>query len=339
VDEKSTRHSQAAQPMRIMVTGASGFTGRYLVERLRAGGHTAIETVGSRGEPEAEPETPTRLRLDITSPDACRRAIDHARPDYVVHLAGISFVGHGDPRDFYRVNVTGTLNLLEACAQVGHTPRKLLIASSANVYGNVTSDAIDETFPLRPVNHYAASKAAMEKMVRTWFDRLPILIVRPFNYTGRRQTSNFLVPKIIEHFARREPSIELGNLDVARDFSDVRYVASVYEALLDSQVAAQTVNICTGTPYSLRDILSKASDLTGHELEIRANPAFVRQTDVKTLVGSPAKLRSLVPAVESIPFIDTLRWMLAAPEGSGNRAASPIRDGEPPPHPYTTMAH
>jgi nucleoside-diphosphate-sugar epimerase len=129
---------------------------------------------------------------------------------------------------------------------------------------------------------------------------------------GRGQAPNFLVPKIVGHFARREASIELGNLDVARDFSDVRYVANAYEALLDSDVAGEIVNVCTGTPYTLRNILSAASDLTGHELEIRVNPAFVRQTDVKILAGSPAKLRSLVPEVESIPFIDTLRWMLTA---------------------------
>jgi nucleoside-diphosphate-sugar epimerase len=298
----------AKPPIRTLVTGASGFTGRYLVEKLLGRGHTVIETTASRDEPEA----PTRLRLDITSPEACRRVIETARPDYIVHLAAISFVGHSDPLDFYRVNVLGTLNLLEACDAVGHTPRKVLIASSANVYGNVTGDAIDESFPLTPVNHYAASKAAMEAMVRTWFERLPILIVRPFNYTGRGQASNFLVPKIVEHFARRAPSIELGNIDVARDFSDVRYVASAYEALLDSDTASETVNVCTGTPYTLRSILSAASELTGHEIEVRINSAFVRKTDVKVLAGSPAKLRTLVPAVESIPFIETLRWMLAA---------------------------
>ncbi|MDR6423188.1 GDP-mannose 4,6-dehydratase [Paraburkholderia phenoliruptrix] len=298
----------AKQPVRTLVTGASGFTGRYLVDNLLDRGHTVIETFAGRDEG----ETPTRLRLDITSPENCRRVIEAVRPDYIVHLAAISFVGHDDPLDFYRVNVIGTLNLLEACAATGHTPRKVLIASSANVYGNVTSDAIDETFPLTPVNHYAASKAAMETMVHTWFDRLPILIVRPFNYTGRGQASNFLVPKIVEHFARREPSIELGNIDVARDFSDVRYVARAYEALLDSDATAETVNVCTGTPYTLREILSAASDLTGHKLQVHVNPAFVRQTDVKVLAGSPAKLRSLVPEVRAIPFIDTLRWMLAA---------------------------
>ncbi|WP_029971043.1 GDP-mannose 4,6-dehydratase [Paraburkholderia graminis] len=300
--------SHAKQPVRTLVTGASGFTGRYLVENLAGRGHTVIETFAGHDEP----ETATRLRLDITSPENCRHVMETVRPDYIVHLAAISFVGHDDPLDFYRVNVIGTLNLLEACAATGHTPRKVLIASSANVYGNVTSDAIDESFPLTPVNHYAASKAAMETMVHTWFERLPILIARPFNYTGRGQASNFLVPKIVEHFARREPSIELGNLDVARDFSDVRYVARAYEALLTSHAAGETVNVCTGTPYTLREILSAASDMTGHKLQVHINPAFVRQTDVKVLAGSPAKLRSLVPEVQAIPFMDTLRWMLAA---------------------------
>jgi len=308
VNGESMSYSHAGQPVRTLVTGAGGFTGRYLVDNLRERGHTVIETFAGRDEE----QTPTRLRLDITSPENCRRVIETVRPDYIVHLAAISFVGHDDPLDFYRVNVLGTLNLLEACAATGHTPRKALIASSANVYGNVTSDAIDESFPLTPVNHYAASKAAMETMVHTWFDRLPILIVRPFNYTGRGQAPNFLVPKIVGHFARREPSIELGNIDVARDFSDVRYVVRAYEALLRSDATSETVNICTGTPYTLREILSAASDLTGHKLQVNINPEFVRQTDVKVLAGSPAKLRALVPQVQAIPFMDTLRWMLAA---------------------------
>jgi GDP-6-deoxy-D-talose 4-dehydrogenase len=293
---------------RTLVTGASGFTGAWLIGNLLASGHAVTETVAGQ----SAPETPSRRRLDITSPEQCRRVIDEVRPAYIVHLAAISFVGHDDPIDFYRVNVLGTLNLLQACADVGHTPRKMLIASSANVYGNVTSDAIDESFPAAPVNHYAASKAAMESMARTWFDRLPILIARPFNYTGRGQTSNFLVPKIVEHFARRESEISLGNIDVARDFSDVRYVVRAYEALLDSAAVGETVNVCTGQPYTLREILAMASEITGHELEIRVNPALVRQTDVKVLVGSPAKLRKLVPEVEAIGFRQTLEWMLAA---------------------------
>jgi GDP-6-deoxy-D-talose 4-dehydrogenase len=305
---KPAPHVHAGRLTRTLVTGASGFTGSWLIGNLLASGHAVTETVGGQ----SATETPSRRRLDITSLEQCRKVIDEVRPDYIVHLAAISFVGHDDALDFYRVNVLGTLNLLQACADIGHTPRKVLIASSANVYGNVTSDAIDESFPVAPVNHYAASKAAMESMVRTWFDRLPVLIVRPFNYTGRGQTSNFLVPKIVEHFARRAPEISLGNIDVARDFSDVRYVVRAYEALLDSDAVGETVNVCTGQPYTLREILAMASALTGHELDIRINPAFVRQTDVKVLAGSPAKLRRLVPEVGAIDFRETLQWMLAA---------------------------
>jgi GDP-6-deoxy-D-talose 4-dehydrogenase len=116
----------------------------------------------------------------------------------------------------------------------------------------------------------------------------------------------------VEHFARREPEISLGNIDVARDFSDVRYVVRAYEALLDSSAVGETVNVCTGQPYTLREILAMASEITGHDLQIQVNPAFVRQTDVKMLAGSPAKLRKLVPEVEAIGFRDTLQWMLAA---------------------------
>lgn len=309
VNGETTKPAKHAERLtRTLVTGASGFTGAWLISNLLANGHAVTETVAGQ----SATETPSRRRLDITSLEQCRRVIDEVRPDYIVHLAAISFVGHDDALDFYRVNVLGTLNLLQACADVGHTPRKILIASSANVYGNVTSDAIDETFPVAPVNHYAASKGAMESMVRTWSDRLPVLIARPFNYTGRGQTSNFLVPKIVEHFARRKPEIELGNIDVARDFSDVRYVVRAYEALLDSDAVGETVNVCTGQPYTLREILTMASELTGHELEIRVNPAFVRQTDVKMLAGSPARLRRLVPEVEAIDFRQTLEWMLAA---------------------------
>jgi GDP-6-deoxy-D-talose 4-dehydrogenase len=309
VSGETTKPAKFAERLtRTLVTGANGFTGAWLVSNLLASGHAVTETVAEQGVT----ETPSRRRLDITSPEECRRVIDEVRPHYIVHLAAISFVAHNDPLDFYRVNVLGTLNLLQACADVGHTPDKVLIASSANVYGNVTSDAIDESFPLAPVNHYAASKVSMEALARTWFDRLPIVITRPFNYTGRGQSASFLVPKIVEHFARREPEVSLGNIDVARDFSDVRYVVRAYEALLTSAAVGETVNICTGTPYTLREILAMASEISGHQLEIRIDPAFVRQTDVKVLVGSPAKLRGLVPGLEAVGFRETLGWMLAA---------------------------
>jgi nucleoside-diphosphate-sugar epimerase len=238
--------------------------------------------------------------------------MEKVRPDYLVHLAAISFVHHADAEAFYRVNVIGTLNLLQAMADAQLSPKKVLTASSANVYGNATEGVIAETQPPQPVNHYACSKLAMEYMVRTWGDRFPIVVTRPFNYTGVGQEPHFLVPKIVSHFVQRAPLIELGNLDVERDFSDVRMVAGAYRGLLEQECAGQVVNVCSGTPYSLRSIIEMMQSIAGYEIDVRVNPAFVRQSEVKTLVGSGDKLRSLVGQTKHIPLDETLRWMYEA---------------------------
>ncbi len=288
---------------RVLLTGANGFTGAYMRTELEAAGFSVIGAVV--GAPRGLHE----IALDITSLDNCRAVMETVRPDYLVHLAAISFVHHADANAFYRVNVIGTLNLLQALADAAIVPRRILIASSANIYGNTTGGVITEMQLPQPVNHYATSKLAMECMVRTWFDRLPIVITRPFNYTGVGQESHFLVPKIISHFAQRAPVIELGNLDVERDFSDVRMVVSAYHGLLERECNGEVVNVCSGIAYSLRDILTMVEEIAGYQIEIRINPAFVRQSEVKTLIGSAAKLRALLGALPSVPLRDTLQWM------------------------------
>ncbi|CAG2128603.1 GDP-6-deoxy-D-talose 4-dehydrogenase [Cupriavidus yeoncheonensis] len=293
--------------MRAMLTGARGFTGRYLSDALQQAGIAVVKTCA-----DVEGGGVGDVALDITDIEQCRRVIDEYRPNYIAHLAAISFVAHEDALAFYRVNVLGTLNLLQACADVGHEPAKILVASSANVYGNACEGVIEESQSPQPVNHYATSKVAMEYMVRTWFDRLPIILTRPFNYTGVGQAGQFLVPKIVSHFKRREASIELGNLDVTRDFSDVRTVASAYAALLRGAASGETVNICSGRPYSLRDIIAAMERAAGYEIEVRVNPAFVRQNEVRTLIGSAKKLDELVPDLERPAFEETLQWMYAA---------------------------
>lgn len=295
----------AASSGRVLLTGANGFTGKYVRAELEAAGYTVIGAMvgASRGSHE--------VTLDITSLDNCRRVMATVQPDYLIHLAAISFVQHADAEAFYRVNVIGTLNLLQAMADARLSPRRILVASSANVYGNATAGMISESQPPQPVNHYAASKLAMEYMVKTWSDRLPIVITRPFNYTGIGQEPHFLVPKIVSHFVQRAPMIELGNLDVERDFSDVRRVANAYRGLLEQDCAGETVNVCSGRPYSLRNILDMMQEIAGYHIEVRVNPAFVRQSEVKTLIGSPDKLRALVGNLKEITLDDTLRWMYA----------------------------
>jgi nucleoside-diphosphate-sugar epimerase len=143
-------------------------------------------------------------------------------------------------------------------------------------------------------------------------DKLPLFIVRPFNYTGIGQTEDFLLPKIVAHFRRQAPYIELGNIDVWRDFSDVRTVAKIYRRLIEVKPIGQTVNICSGTTHSLREVLTMAENISGHKMEVRVNPAFVRANEVKSLCGDAALLHSLIDECESLSLEETMRWMLTA---------------------------
>lgn len=289
----------------VLITGLRGFTGHYLGAALRGAGARVVGLV--QGPAQGADE----IACDLTDANAVRAAVAQVRPDQVAHLAALAFVGHADARAFYDVNLLGTLNLLEALARLDAAPNKVLIASSANVYGTPGVEVINESVCPAPVNHYACSKLAMEHMARTWAERLPIVIARPFNYTGVGQDEKFLIPKIVSHFRRRAPVIELGNLDVARDFSDVRDVVAAYKGLLESsQSTGQTVNVCSGNAYALREVLAMTSSLSGHELEVRVNPAFVRANEVPRLTGDAGKLRQLTGHAPQTPLADTLRWML-----------------------------
>lgn len=297
----------------VLLTGAHGFTGQYVRAELQAAGYRVVDAVSPiEAAKRAGAAHADEVVLDITSLDDCRAAMQVVRPDYLIHLAAISFVQHADAEAFYRVNVIGTLNLLQALADCGITPRRVLIASSANVYGNAAEGVLAETQPPAPVNHYAMSKLAMEYLVRPWCERLPIVITRPFNYTGIGQAPHFLVPKIVSHFQQKAARIELGNLDVERDFSDVRTVARIYRDLLVADCAGETVNVCSGQPYSLRGIIAMMEDIAGYTIDVQVNPAFVRANEVRTLLGSTEKLHRLVGASASIALPDTLRWMAQA---------------------------
>ncbi|MGN8160462.1 NAD-dependent epimerase/dehydratase family protein [Salinisphaera sp. SWV1] len=292
----------------VLVTGASGFTGRYLVPALEARGYRVVGLSS-----EASDTSRTRaIACDLTDSSAVRAAVRDVEPVYVVHLAALAFVGHDDGRGFYDVNLFGTLNLLDALSRLPTPPRKVLIASSANVYGKPCVEVIDESVCPAPVNHYACSKLAMEHMVRTWFERLPILISRPFNYTGVGQDERFLVPKMVAQFRRRAESIELGNLDVSRDFSDVRDVIGAYIGLLESGLHSDVFNVCSGKAVALRELLTIMQGLTGHAMEVSVNPEFVRANEIPVLRGSHRHLTDVIGYKPSFALRDTLSWMLAA---------------------------
>jgi nucleoside-diphosphate-sugar epimerase len=227
----------------------------------------------------------------------------------VVHLAAISFVAHGDVDEIYRVNIVGTRNLLEALASAAQVPRMIVLASSANIYGNAQESPITEDTPPAPANDYAVSKLAMEQMARLWMDRLPVAITRPFNYTGVGQSEQFLIPKIVAHFRRGAREIELGNTQVWRDFSDVRDVARAYAAIVERKPVGQTLNICSGVSHSLEEVLETMAEIAGYRIKVKVNPAYVRGNEVAKLSGSNARLAAVARLSPLTSLPETLKWM------------------------------
>lgn len=293
---------------RVLITGRYGFTGTYVARELESAGWE----VWGVGHAEAPEPDARYMSVDLRDADAVATALRVIAPDAVVHLAAVAFVGHADPRAFYDVNVIGTRILLGALARGGYGAEGVVLASSANIYGNIGGAPIREVTAPDPVNDYAVSKVSMEYAARLFRDRLPLTILRPFNYTGVRQNEKFLVPKIVSHFRARADEVELGNLDVARDFSDVRDIARTYRALLEKPGQGVTVNFCSGTPTALADILKLCEDISGHSLTARVNPDFVRADEIKTLCGDPAVLEGFLPREDRIPLRDTIEWMLHA---------------------------
>ncbi len=297
----------AERGKRVLVTGALGFTGRYLMDELSRSGYEVL------GMGSGESDHADYYRVDLSDAKAMRALLADLQPRIVIHLAALAFVGHGEADDFYRVNVIGTRHLLDAIVSTGNRPDCVLLASSANVYGNASEGSLNESTPPAPANDYAVSKLAMEYMARLWNDRLPLVVARPFNYTGVGQAGNYLLPKIVDHFRRRAECIELGNLDVSRDFSDVRTVVHLYRRLVETpEAVGGTYNISSGQAYSLREVIAICSELTGHDLAIKVNPAFVRANEVKVLQGDNTCLRTLLGDWQATPLRQTLRWMLSA---------------------------
>lgn len=295
---------------RVLVTGVTGFTARYVVAELLAHGH---QVVGLAHPGHGPGMTGVRTRTaDLLDRDSVRSLVVALDVDAVIHLAAISFVAHGDADEIYRTNVVGTRNLLEALTGLPRPPRIVVLASSANIYGNATVEPITEDTPPAPANDYAVSKLAMEHMAALWADHLPITVTRPFNYTGVGQAPHFLIPKIVDHFRRAERKIELGNIQVWRDFSDVRTVALAYRRLVEVEPAGRTVNLCSGEAHSLEEILELMSALAGYEIEVQVNPDFVRANEVVRLVGSRSRLVQVIGETPPIPLKETLRWMYTA---------------------------
>jgi GDP-6-deoxy-D-talose 4-dehydrogenase len=279
--------------MRLLLTGAQGFTGQHLSDVAIKAGYEVSALSG-----------------DLQDAASVHQQVQAICPTHVIHLAGISHVTAGQAQAYYGVNLLGSLTLLEALCQLPNSPQKVILASSANIYGNNDHSPIAEIEPPSPVSHYAVSKLAMEYMSRPFLDQLPILISRPFNYTGVGHAANFVIPKIVDHFARRATRIELGNTAVLREYNDVRDICQMYLRLLDLGQAGGTYNLATGRAYSLMQVIELMQDLCGYQIEVMNNPQFMRANEIDLLAGDGSKLTKCIGSLELHSLEETLEWML-----------------------------
>jgi GDP-6-deoxy-D-talose 4-dehydrogenase len=293
---------------RVLITGGTGFTGRQLTARLRHAGYDVVALSHETNDLHS-------LNIDLRDLDKLADALSKLRPNAVVHLAGIAAPSYGDVGEIYSANIVGTANLFGALTAAKIDPRIVVVASSAQVYDFPNTVAqITEDCALAPRTHYAVSKRATEEIAAIYSRQFPIIVTRPFNYTGPGQTTSFIVPKIVQHYVERQSEIRLGNLDLFRDFSDISRVVEVYSRLLSASIKPTTVNICSGRAVYLADILKIMDEISGHPIRAVTESLFVRGDEPRYIVGSPLRLEGLVGPLPNPEFRETLariyNWFL-----------------------------
>ncbi len=282
---------------RCLVTGASGFVGPHLVARLTGAGHevwTTDRADGMGGE--------RHIRADLLDVAAVVALVDAARPDWIFHLAGLSSVAYSfaHPQEVLHVNLTGTCNVLEAMRAKAPQAR-IVVVGSAEEYGAVDREhqPIAETAPLRPQSPYAVSKAAQGMLALQYAAShgLNVVLVRSFNHSGPGQSDRFVLPGFARQIAAIErggqpPLLRVGNLDVWRDFLDVRDVVRAYALLAEHGEPATVYNVCRGEAARIGDLLDGLIRRARVPLRSEVDPERWRPSDLPVLAGDPARLHA-----------------------------------------------
>lgn len=279
----------------VLILGGTGFLGTLLTQALR-------------DAPDFTPILPDRARWDICKPATLDAVLADSKPDIVINMAAISSTG-ASADAVYGVNAQGALNLIEALIRADFSGRHIFFSSS-NVYGAAdsrTQPLFEDARPL-PLNHYSCAKLLAEHYCAMYALELKTTILRPFSIIGAGQKPYFLLPKLARHFAQGLPEIELGNLDVAKDFVDARDLVAMLLAVLRADTPPPLVNLCNGQAVTLNALLDLFRDISGHDPKITVNPDFVRSKDILYQCGDPGRIHAL-GYTRRYPVAETVRWI------------------------------
>jgi GDP-4-dehydro-6-deoxy-D-mannose reductase len=299
----------------ILVTGAAGFAGSHLLDRLAAGGSRVVAWHRPGGQPPREVPGTRWEAVDLRDAAQVSDAIARLRPSAVYHCAGAAHVGRAwdSIEPTLAINVLGTHHLLQALERAGVGAR-VLVPSSALVYAP-SGDALDESHPLVPSSPYGLSKLAQEMLAARTNGALAVTIARPFNHFGPRQDPFFAASGFarriadIEH-GRWAPEMSVGNLEARRDLTDVRDTVRAYQLILERGVPGRPYNVCTGHAIAIRELLDRLLASARVPIAVKIDPSRYRPNDTPVLLGDPGRLRDELGWTPEIPLDKTLDDLL-----------------------------
>jgi GDP-4-dehydro-6-deoxy-D-mannose reductase len=302
----------------IVVAGATGFAGSHLLDHL-ADRAPLVAWCRPGGRP-PDPERHIDWRpVDLLDATDVARAVDEAAPTHIYHVAGTPQVASSwrSAVPHYRTNILGTHNLLEAVRKAAR-PCRVLVVSSSQVY-QISDDALDETAPLLPATPYGLSKLGQDQLaLRAWQeDGLDVVLARPFNHAGPRQSADFVVASFARQIARIEagldpPEMRVGNLEARRDITDVRDVVAAYDLLMSRAPAGRPFNVCSGRAWRIQDLLDELRQFSRVPFDVVVDPGRLRPADVPVVHGNASRIRGEIGWAPRIgveqTLSDTLEW-------------------------------
>lgn len=290
----------------ILVTGGTGFAGSHLLEALLTAGRTNLHTThfGNTVQLPFDTSSVQFHQVDLTNKQATEALIQKVQPDQIYHLASFAAVGKSFQQadGLLKNNIGLQLNMLEAVRQFKPDARVLSIGS-AEEYGLVNSSdpnfTIDESFPFNPINPYAVSKLTQEHLAVAYLNsyQLQIVRVRPFNHIGERQSLEFVIPAFVSQLVQIEKgqatTMKVGNLEVTRDFTDVKDMARAYMLLMEKGQVGEVYNVGSGMGWKIADVLNELIKLSSAKVTLEQDPSRMRPSDIPRFVANADKVRSL----------------------------------------------